>query len=78
VSDNLSEFILTAVVCSAAVYDFEASYVTGSWLQLSTHTCSATSLYLSWFSVSIQEQFFPVFQLFAPEVKYFHQKNTWV
>jgi len=39
VSDNLSEFILTAVVCSAAVYDFEASYVTGSWLQLSTHTC---------------------------------------
>jgi len=30
VSDNLSEFILTAVVCSAAVYDFEASYVTGS------------------------------------------------
>ena len=25
----------------------------------------------------IQKQFFRVFQLFAPEVKYFHQKYTW-
>jgi len=25
----------------------------------------------------IQKQFFRVFQLFAPEVKRFHQKNTW-
>jgi len=25
----------------------------------------------------IQEQFFPISQLFAPEVKYFYQKNTW-
>ena len=25
----------------------------------------------------IQKQFFPIFQLFAPEVKYFCQKNTW-
>jgi len=26
----------------------------------------------------IQKQFFPVFQLFAPEVKHFHQKHTWM
>jgi len=25
----------------------------------------------------IQNQFFRVFQLFAPEVKHFHQKHTW-
>jgi len=25
----------------------------------------------------IQKQFFRVFQLFSPEVKYFYQKNTW-
>ena len=25
----------------------------------------------------IQKQFFHVFQLFAPEVKHFHQKHTW-
>ena len=25
----------------------------------------------------IQEQFCPEFQLFAPEVKNFYQKNTW-
>jgi len=25
----------------------------------------------------IQEQFLPVFQLFAPEVHYFYRKNTW-
>ena len=25
----------------------------------------------------IQKQFFRVFQLFAPEVKSFHQKHTW-
>ena len=25
----------------------------------------------------IQKQFFPLFQLFAPEVKLFYQKNTW-
>jgi len=25
----------------------------------------------------IQKQFFRVFQLFAPEVKYFYEKNTW-
>jgi len=27
--------------------------------------------------VMVQEQFFPKFQLFDPEVKYFYQKNTW-
>jgi len=35
VSGNLSEFILIAVVRSAALcipYDFETSYVAGSWL----------------------------------------------
>ena len=25
----------------------------------------------------VQEKFFPAFQLFAPEVKHFYQKNTW-
>jgi len=25
----------------------------------------------------VQEQFFPAFQLFDPEVEHFHQKNTW-
>jgi len=25
----------------------------------------------------IQEQLFPAFQLFDPEVKHFYQKNTW-
>ena len=25
----------------------------------------------------IEKQFFRVFQLFAPEVKYFYEKNTW-
>jgi len=25
----------------------------------------------------IQKQFFRIFQLFAPEVKHFYQKNTW-
>ena len=25
----------------------------------------------------IQKQFFRVFQLFSPEVKYFYQKNSW-
>jgi len=25
----------------------------------------------------IQKQFFRVFQPFAPEVKYFYEKNTW-
>ena len=25
----------------------------------------------------IQKQFFRVFQIFAPEVKHFYQKNTW-
>jgi len=25
----------------------------------------------------VQEQFFPAFQLFDPEVKHFYQKNTW-
>jgi len=37
VSVNLSEFILVAVLRSAAylftVYDFETSYVSGLWLQ---------------------------------------------
>jgi len=25
----------------------------------------------------VQEQFFPAFQLFDPEVKHFYQKSTW-
>jgi len=25
----------------------------------------------------VQEQFFPAFQLFDPEVKHIYQKNTW-
>jgi len=25
----------------------------------------------------IQKQFFVIFQLFAPELKYFYQKNAW-
>ena len=31
----------------------------------------------TWFSVMIQKQFFCVFQLVTPEIKYFYQENTW-
>ena len=51
------------------VYDFEASYMSDSWLQ--------PHIILYGFSVMIPKQLFCVFQLFAPEVKHFYHKHTW-
>jgi len=45
-------------------------------LTLPTHVLQPRRI-LYGFSVMIQKQFFRVFQLFAQEVKYFYQKNTW-
>ena len=42
---------------------------------LTLPTCPATSQNLYGFSVMIQKQFFRVFQLFSPEVRYFYQKT---
>jgi len=44
-------------------------------LTLPTHVLQPDRIWYG-FSVMIQKQFFRVFQIFAPEVKYFYQKNT--
>jgi len=45
-------------------------------LNLLTHVLQPHR-YLYGISVMIKKQFFRVFQLFAPEVKHFYEKNTW-
>jgi len=42
----------------------------------STHMSCDLIEFCTEFSVMIQKQFFRVFQLFALEVKHFHQKHT--
>jgi len=80
VSVNLSQFILAAVLRSAAVC-IRLRNILRKWfvitvLTLPTHVPQSHRI-LYGFSVMIQKQLFPVFQLFVREVKHFYQKNTW-
>jgi len=77
---NLSEFILAAVLRSAALCT-RLRNILHKWFVTTVLTLPTDVLQphriLYGFSVTIQKQFFRVFQLFAPEVKHLYQKNTW-
>jgi len=80
VSVNLSEFILAGVLRSSALcirlLNILRKWFATTVLTLPTHVFQPYKI-LCGFSAMIQKQFFRVFQLFAPEVKHFYQKNTW-
>ena len=73
------DFILAAVLLSAALC-IRPQNILRKWFVTTVSTVSIHALQpyiiLCGFSVMIQKQFFRVFQLFAPEFKYFYQKNT--
>jgi len=80
VSVNLSEFILATVLRSAALCiwlrNILRNWFVTTILTLPTHVLQPRRIWYG-FSVMIQKQFFRVFQIFAPEVKHFYQKNAW-
>ena len=78
VSVNLSEIILAAVLRSAALCirlrSILLKWFVTTVLTLPTRVLQTYRIFYG-FSVTIQRQFFHVFQFFVREVKYFYQKK---